>query len=255
VSENSTPKAQASENGSPKMQASENGSPKKDAAKAASAGKKKKGAAAQQPERPKMTPEEVLKRKQIEIANPMAIVIAPKTREGHALVRIAMRYDKVINRLRMNGGTSVPINKVMSCLTKAREFHLKMQSILASLSDGQSVGYFMVSQMDTPDSRLLLIQQRTSYVYLPSSSEGREILHMIKRMDPMLVQYRTTCEDYEKVGQAVRIVLEAVTSFDSLMIDLSKTANVPYESPKNMGWLQKQKEQEKRQSAAAASPA
>ncbi|HOE19209.1 MAG TPA: hypothetical protein PLB95_00650 [Syntrophales bacterium] len=211
---------------------------KKEKAKMGKSGGQKKGV--DQSVRPKETPEDILKRKMIEVANPMSLVIAPKTREGHAMIKIAMRYDKAINRLRLNGGTTVAISAVMSCLEKAREFHGKMNALLTSLSDGSGISTFMSSQMDTPDTRLLLAQQRSSYVYLPSTSEGREMMYMIKRLDPLLVQYRTTCDDYEKVGRVVRVVLQTISSFSDLTMYLSKTINYQYEPPKNMNWVLRQ---------------
>ncbi len=183
--------------------------------------------------------EEVKEKKLIEIANPMSIVINPSTREGHALTKIAMRYDKVINRLRINGGVYVSIVKVTNSLEKVKALHAKFGKLIMMMSDGVGIGGYVTAQMETQEARLLLAQRSTSYVYLPRTMEGREFLQMVKMLDPLLVRLRTTCTDYEKVAPIIIGVLNLIVEANRLTMKMARAANIVYEPLKDMTWVRK----------------
>ncbi|HRR40153.1 MAG TPA: hypothetical protein P5244_02855 [Syntrophales bacterium] len=183
--------------------------------------------------------EEIRGKKMIEVANPMAIVINPTTREGHTLTKIGMRYDKVINRMRISGGVYVSITKVANALEKVKELHANFGKVIMSMSDGMGIGGYMTAQMETQEARTILAQRSSSYVYLPRTMEGREFMQMVKMLDPLLVRLRTTCTDYEKVGPVIIGVLNLIVEANRITMKMARVVGISYEPLKDMNWVRK----------------
>ncbi|MFA5180422.1 MAG: hypothetical protein WC405_03820 [Syntrophales bacterium] len=177
----------------------------------------------------------VLNRKVRLVGDPMAIVLAPRSREGHLIVKIMFGFDRVVNSMRMKAGVSIPIDKVVESLRSTEEFTLRLDSLTRTLSELSSNSYGIGSyQYETPESRRLLAERRSSYVFVPRTEEGRKIALLIKRIDPLLIQCRTTCTDFTRAGEVITGVIGAFVDFNELTRQLAKTAKVDYGAPKGI---------------------
>ena len=164
--------------------------------------------------------------------NPKAIVLAPKTREGHMTVKMLFGFDRAVNTIRQKAGTGIALEKVAGYIHAAQEFTDRCTQLSLSLSDGNGNQSF--HQYETPEQRMAQALKRSSYVIDPRTEEGRKMAMLIKRIDPLLVQYRATCMDFMQGAAAIMNVLKLVGDFNTLTKTLSAAAKTEYVEPKGI---------------------
>ena len=81
---------------------------------------------------------------------------------------------------------------------------------------------------------MLMAENNSSYVYLPRSEESKKMVHIIKRIDPMLMQYRTVCTDLERASDAIMKTVKAVVEFHNLTQKIADLAKAEYIHPKGI---------------------
>jgi len=163
------------------------------------------------------------------LENPVSVVIAPKTREGHLLTKILFGFDKVVNQIRLRAGSYIPIPEAASSLREAGEFIAGFEGLARSLGDG---GYG--SQWETEETRRMLAARRSTYVFLPRTEEGKRMALLLKRFDALLMQFKTTCLDFEKIGKTLADITDAISGFHNLTAKLATSARVEYRSPRGL---------------------
>ena len=171
-------------------------------------------------------------------SNPRSILLLPLTKEGHMMVKILYGFDKIMNAIRMQAGTAIPIEQVVSHLEEADKFIQHYELIAVSLSDGNFRGTGTY-QSENPESREFLVRSRSSYVILPRCEESNKMAKLIKRVDPLLMQCRSTCTDFSRVGDTINGIVKGVGGFHELTQRLAVAAKKIYEHPKGIAFFLK----------------
>lgn len=182
------------------------------------------------------TVEAIIERKMRLVENPSSLVIAPRTREGHMMAKIIFVFDKVVNQIRLKAGTYIPIEDVTASLKNVRTFISRFEAALKSLGDDNYAGTADSSRYtwENPETRKILAAKRTTYVFLPKTEEGRQAALILKRFDPLLLQFRATCTDFEKAQKILDSIIGTISDFHRLTVELSSLANVQYRAPKGL---------------------
>lgn len=182
------------------------------------------------------TQEEIIQRKLRMAEDPFSLVIAPKTREGHILVKILFGFDRAVNQVRMKAGTFLPMDKSMQMLNTAAKPLASIEKISNALNNnaGASVGYGYSTKEDY-QAKIMLAQRKTTYAFLPRTEEGRKVAEGIKVLDPRLLEFRTKCTDFSQTAVVIKDVLALISEFDTVTTSISKFAGVEYEAPKLAG--------------------
>lgn len=181
----------------------------------------------------------IIERKVKLVENPASIILAPKTREGHIMVKILFGSDKAMGAIRLKAGTYIPVQDVTASLKKAEEFISHLQGVLTLLgSDGSGLtGY------TSPELKVELAKRRTSYVFIPRTTEAQKIAQLIKGFDGALLAFRNTCTDFTKAKKVIDAVVGVISEFHNLTEELSGIAKINYKTPKGLdGMLNRKKE-------------
>ncbi|MEI7636044.1 MAG: hypothetical protein WCJ37_01970 [Syntrophus sp. (in: bacteria)] len=178
-------------------------------------------------------------RKMRDVENPASIVIDPRTREGHMMVKLMFLYDRAVSAIRMKAGLSITIDKVNESLLQANEFTQRLDALTGMFSEMSGINPYGTGtfQYETPEAKRLLAARPRSYVFIPQSEEGRKVALSIKRIFPLLIHIRTTSTDFARAGAAITSIIQSIVDFCNLSEQLLKTAKLDYEIPKGMGAL------------------
>lgn len=182
------------------------------------------------------TSEEIIQRKVRMAEDPLSLVLAPKTREGHILVKILFGFDRAVNQVRMKAGTFLAMDESLKMLNKAAKPLLSIEKIASDLSNnnGTKAGYGYSTKEDY-QAKIMLAQRKTTYAFLPRTEEGRKVAEGIKVLDPRLLEFRTKCTDFSQTAVVIKDVLALISEFDTVTTSISKFAGVEYEAPKLAG--------------------
>lgn len=181
------------------------------------------------------TAERVQARKMRQVEDPSSIVLDPKSRECHVLVRVMFVFNRAVVKIRMKAGLSIPTDKVDESLRQAEEFNQRLVLLTGMLSEMSSNPYGTGSyQYETPEMKRLLAAKRSSYVFIPGTEESKKVAMHIKRIDPLLQYIRKTCTDFERAAAPINRAIQTVIDFNSLTQQLTKTARLKYEYTKGL---------------------
>ena len=170
------------------------------------------------------------------VEDPQSIVIAPKTREGHVLVRLVFGLDRAVSRIRHRAGTYINVQDAVARLKKVEEFISEFNEFVNSFGDGRMFwGFFY----ETLEMKRMLARMRNTHILLPRTNEAKEVVLLVKRLDPALLQFRNTCTDFAKAEELFRKLIETIKKFDLLIQELSSLVNIPYDRPRDIGPLLK----------------
>ncbi|MBW6486019.1 MAG: hypothetical protein K0B01_07740 [Syntrophobacterales bacterium] len=184
---------------------------------------------AQKKEASSKVKEDIITRKLRLLEQPNSMVLAPRTAEGHLMSHILFGFDRVVNRLRMSaGGVRVQISDVVRMMEAVSGVINDLEKVDMALGGNTSLMY------ESPDTKRLLAAQRTSYVFVPRTTEGQRVASILKRLDPQLVQLRMTCTDFEKVGDTIAHVTAAIRSLHEVTERIAKQINDDYYAPSGL---------------------
>lgn len=185
------------------------------------------------------TQEEIIERKVKMAENVSSLVIAPKTREGHILVKTLFGFDRAVNQIRMKAGTFLVMKDAMEWLNKANSPVKSIDAIAKGLggASGATSNVYSYAGREGASEKLMLARRKTTYVFLPRTEEGRLIAEGIKKLDPLLLEFRTKCTDFTQATTVFKDILSLVSDFNKVTEGLAVFAGTKYESPK-MGGLQ-----------------
>lgn len=182
-------------------------------------------------EKRKESKEEIINRKLRFSENPSSIVLAPKTKEGHVLTKILFGFDRAVGRIRLSTGTYISVQDAVGALKKGSEIVASFKEVTSLLGDG---GGFYGAFFEDLETKRMLARKPTTYILIPKSNEAKEIALLIKRFDPLLLQFKNTCTDFSKSEELFGKISDLIKRFDSLARELSLLAKTPYESPKHI---------------------
>jgi len=171
------------------------------------------------------------------VEDPQSVVIAPKTREGHVLVRLVFGLDRAVSRIRLRAGTYVNIQDAVVCLKKVEGFIGEFTNLVNSFGggegggDGRTPSGFSYENFET---KRMLAQMRNAHIIIPRTNEARGVVFLIKRFDPALLQFRNACTDFAKSEQLFRKLIETIRDFNVLVGELFSLLNIPYEQPRDI---------------------
>jgi len=182
------------------------------------------------------TIEAIIERKLRLVENPSSLIIAPRTREGHMMAKIIFVFDRMVNQIRLKAGTYIPIADVTTSLKNVKIFMSRFETLLRFLGDDNYAGTADSPRYswENPETRKILAAKRTTYVFLPKTEEGRQAALTLKRFDPLLLQFRATCTDFEKAEKILDSVTGTIFAFHNLTTELSSLAKVQYRTPKGL---------------------
>ena len=180
--------------------------------------------------------EAIIERKLRLSENPSSIVIAPKTREMHILVKILFAFDRAVSRIRLRAGTYIKVQDAVLCLKQAGDFIGGLNDLILSFGDGR--GAFGAFYED-PETKKMLARRLSTYIILPRTSEGKEVALLIKRLDPAVLQFRSTCTDFTRSEGVLRRLIETIRDFDLLVQEISSLAKISYDPPRDLETLLK----------------
>jgi len=170
------------------------------------------------------------------VEDPQSMVVAPKTREGHVLVRLVFGLDRAVSRIRHRAGTYINVQDAVARLKKVEEFISEFNEFVNSFGDGRMFwGFFY----ETLEMKRMLARMRNTHILLPRTNEAKEIVLLVKRLDPALLQFRNTCTDFAKSEEFFRKLIDTIKKFDLLVQELSSLVNIPYDRPRDIGPLLK----------------
>lgn len=169
------------------------------------------------------TREKIIERKLKLSENPLSIVLAPRTKEGHVLAKVLFPFDKAVNQIRMKVGTYISIDTATEALRRADAVLSRMERFT------ESDGMFF---SETPQMKRILAEKLTTYVFLPRTEEGKRAAAAVKRLDSWMVQFRTTCSDFSKAGKTLREFASLVGEFISLTDYLASKVQMEFKVPK-----------------------
>ncbi len=178
--------------------------------------------------------EAIIERKLRLSENPSSIVIAPKTREGHTLVKILFAFDRAISRIRLRAGTYIKVQDAVVCLKQAEGFITRVNDFILSFGDGRGLFGSFYEDLET---KKMLARRLSTYIILPRTNEGKEVAGLIKRLDPALLQFRNTCTDFGKSEDTFIKLIEIVRDFNVLVQELSSVAKISYDPPRDLETL------------------
>jgi len=170
------------------------------------------------------------------VEDSQSIVIAPKTREGHVLVRLVFGLDRAVSRIRHRAGTYINIQDAVAHLRKVEEFIGEFNDFVNSFGDGRTFWGFFYENLEM---KKMLARMRNTHILLPRTNEAKEVVLLVKRLDPALLQFRNTCTDFAKAEELFRKLIETIKKFDLLVQELSSLVNIPYDRPRDIGPLLK----------------
>lgn len=170
----------------------------------------------------------IIERKLRLAENPLSIALAPKTTEGHAMVKILFGFDKAVNHLRLKAGTYIPMSDVQASMKEINGVVGKLESTTKLFGD-DGVGFGFGAESGVT-KRTLAINSGT-YVFLPRTREGKAISLLLKRLDPMLMRFRTTCNDFSKAEKVLNQLMGVIGDFDTVTGKLLALCRMSYESP------------------------
>lgn len=180
--------------------------------------------------------EAVMERRLRLVEDSQSIVIAPKTREGHVLVRLVFGLDRAVSRIRHRAGTYINVQDAVAHLRKVEEFISEFNDFVNSFGDSRMFwGFFY----ETLEMKKMLARMRNTHILLPRTNEAKEVVLLVKRLDPALLQFRNTCTDFAKSEELFRKLIETIKKFDLLVQELSSLVNIPYDRPRDIGPLLK----------------
>ncbi len=159
-----------------------------------------------------------------------AVVLAPKTVEGHIMVKMLFGFDRVINKLRMSAGSRTRVEDVVKMMGHVNNVISALERVSASLG-----GNNVPTIYESPEIKRMLAERANSYVFIARSEEGQQTAYHIKRLDPQLVQLRTTCTDFTRVDKAVADISQVIRTMNDVATDIAKQIHVDYFPPKGMG--------------------
>lgn len=189
-------------------------------------------------EEKKKVPWETVLEKRLRIAeNHQSIVIAPKTREGHILVDLAFSLDRIVNQIRLRAGTYINIQDVVSSLKRVDEFIREFREFVNSFGLLGGDGGIGGSVFDSHEMKRALVSLRSSRVILPRTNEAREVILLVKRLDPAMVQFRSSCTDFSKSEELFKKLVNLLEKFYLLVQDLSYEFKIHFRNPKELGSL------------------
>jgi hypothetical protein len=177
--------------------------------------------------------QERISRKLSLIEDPNSVIVSPLTREGQILLRMTYGFDRVLARLRRNFGTQFDLAETVERMKKVEEFMNEFRDFVNG-SGGIFLGFY-----ETPEMKKAMAQRRNSRVINPRNNEGKEIALLIKRLDPMLYQFRSTCTDFQKLEEVVNRVVRIILKFDTLVSELSSFVGADYEAPPELSSLKR----------------
>lgn len=174
--------------------------------------------------------EVIIERKLRMLEYPSALVLAPRTSEGHLMTKMLFGFDRVVNKLRMSaGGVHVKISDVVEMMAEVNGVISELEKVAMSLGGGNNSIMF-----ESPETKRMLAARRTSYVFVPRTEEGQRTAYIIKRLDPQLVQLRSTCTDFTKVGEAIASVSKIIQTMNDVTEGIAKRININYYAPKGL---------------------
>ncbi len=184
----------------------------------------------QRTEKKKRSWDEVLQNRLRVVENPNSIVIAARTREGLILSDLTYNLDRAVSRIRRNSGTFIPVQSVIEALKKVDNFIKEFSQFVNSVfADG---GIPIYESFET--KKALVSSFRRALVFNPRSQEAREVAHLVKRLDPSLVEFRNTCTDFSRSEQLFKKLIDLIIKFDFLVNELFSLLKIPYTSSKTL---------------------
>jgi len=175
-----------------------------------------------------------IKRKLMLVDNPSSIVVTPRTREGHLLMRMTFGFDRAMGQLRQRIGTYIDIQASMEKVRMVEDFISGFKELIDSSGGGENPFSWVY---ENPEVRRVIANERSSHVILPRTNEAREITLLIKRFDPMLFQFRSTCTDFSKSEEVIRKVVRIVLQYDNLIREISSLVGTNYDQPREISFL------------------
>ena len=185
-------------------------------------------------EKVKPSAEAIIERKLRMLEFPAALVLAPRTSEGHLMTKILFGFDRVVNKLRMSAGGSTKISDVVKMMAEVNNVISGLEKVATSFGAGNNSMMF-----ESPEAKRMLAARRTSYVFVPRTEEGQRVAYIIKKLDPQLVQLRTTCTDFATVGKAIASVSQIISTMNEVTGSIAQRLKVDYYPPKGLDQMSK----------------
>jgi len=162
-------------------------------------------------------------------ADPLSVVLAPKTTECHRLVRIMYDLDKALNRMRLLAVTRIPIDLVNSCLQKVKETINMVEDAIKVVEPAYNerfYSYYFMGVSNISEIKKVLAQRPRSYVFSPRTEEGRRLASLITVLDPLLLIMKTTSTDMERVFESTSVVLRVTEEIYQVTKDISNAVGL-----------------------------
>lgn len=175
--------------------------------------------------------EEIKERKLRMLNEPRSIVIAPKMRESHMIMKIFFGFDKSVNKVRTMAGTFVSVPDVVSSLRKANSIIEKFESLIKSV--GGDSEYLVSMDLDHSTAKAIA-EKPSSYVVIPRTEEGRKMCLLVKRFDSSLLKLRTTCTDFTKTDKIFKSVSTFIADFHATTTEIASITKTDYKAPKGI---------------------
>lgn len=178
--------------------------------------------------------EKIIERKVAIARMPESIVIAPKVRECHFMIKILFGFDRAVNKLRMHAGLHIPVAEVAAQMKRINGVIEQFNAVAKSLGDDNYSG-FSVRGMSMPDAtKEALARKFSTYVFVPRTEEAKTVTNYIRMIDSGLLQLKTTCTDFSKTDKLFRSVISLIREFHTLCEEISKSTNIEYRPPKGL---------------------
>ncbi len=161
--------------------------------------------------------------------NPDCILIAPRTKEGHALVKMLMVFNKAVSVLKTKAIVAGK-QEFSDCLKKVFEFtenaldfwnlRLEVRSPLAPI----------VSEID-PHTQTMLVKKPNSYAFIPATGETKLLAKIINNIDYAISNLKTNAlgpSDQERLSVLVKETVKWIREFDSLIDEVISLVGFVY---------------------------
>lgn len=180
---------------------------------------------------------QIIARNQERARNPMSLLLVPRTFEGMLLCRMLNTLDRTVHRLRMQAGSTIPLEKAASWLTKVDDLQASFKTTLGEFGI-QSVGLLTgIDGQEPPAVRESLAARRNAHVFLPRCEAVRQLIHSTQQLDSALMTARLVSTDLTKVAAAVASATSLVKQTHYLTEALANITEIEYTPPKRYAQL------------------
>ena len=135
-------------------------------------------------------------RKMKNLTDPTSIVIVPRSAGGHNLTKVLFGFDKVIHKMRVDGGLGgVKVGKVTEGIVMIQEFKGQLKELAGAITSmAKYPSNAMYDMHESPEHKKILAHTSGSYVIVPSTNDTKEIGQLIKRIEAALTVVNGTCQ-------------------------------------------------------------